>query len=101
MAVTASATLRRASGVALVACVAVLVLAPASAGAGEREPRACFTQTPTGSISTGQTVTFDSSCSGQGQGGIALRAWDLDDDGQFDDSTEAIVTRTFPSPGKY
>lgn len=98
---TISATLRRALGIALSACVAVLLLVPTSAGAGERKPTACFTQSPAGSVSTGQTVTFDSSCSRQGEGGIAFRAWDLDDDGQFDDSNETIVTRAFPSPGRY
>lgn len=97
--VTRSATRRHAPGVALIAFLAALLFAPASAPAGD-EPNACFTQSPAGSVPTGQAVTFDSSCSGP-QGQIAGRAWDLDNDGQFDDSNETTATRSFATPGKY
>jgi PKD repeat protein len=46
----------------------------------------------------GATVTFTATAS-DSDGTIAAIAWDTDDDGQFDDGTGAIVTRTFSTSG--
>ena len=65
-------------------------------------PIACFTQTPATAV-VGQAVTFDSTCSrDQDAGGrIASRAWDLDNDGSFDDGTGVTASRTFTSAGSF
>ncbi len=42
----------------------------------------------------GQTITFTSTSSGGGTAPIRL-AWDLDDDGDFDDGVGATVARRF------
>jgi plastocyanin len=47
---------------------------------------------------TGTEVTF-TDASTDADGAIVSRAWDLDDDGEFDDGTGAQVTRTYPTPG--
>ncbi len=36
-----------------------------------------------------------------GDGTIAARAWDLDNDGQYDDATGATATRSFPTAGTF
>jgi PKD repeat protein len=45
-------------------------------------------------------VTF-TDASTDGDGTIASRAWDLDDDGAFDDGTGATASRSFPAAGTY
>ena len=62
---------------------------------------------PTGSISsspsapkTGDTVTFTSGASDP-DGSIASLAWDLDNDGQFDNGTAATATKSFSKAGTY
>jgi YD repeat-containing protein len=64
-----------------------------------RPPVAAFTSTPA-SPSTGDQVTF-SSTSTDPDGSIASQAWDLDNDGQFDDGTAATATKAFSKPGTY
>jgi plastocyanin len=61
-----------------------------------RPPVAAFVRTST----VGTTVTFTSTSSDQ-DGRIVAQAWDLDDDGAYDDATGSTATRTFPAPGKY
>jgi|GEM_PF-6947392 len=46
---------------------------------------------------TGQDVTFTSTSTGA----IASQAWDLDDDGAFDDGTDASAHVTFAAPGRH
>ena len=62
-------------------------------------PTAAFTQAPA-SPQTGQQVTFTDG-STDTDGTIASRAWDLDDDGAFDDGTAATAARSFSAAGTY
>jgi PKD repeat protein len=62
-------------------------------------PTASFTYAPT-TPSTGQEVTFTSSSSDV-DGTIASRAWDLDNDGSFDDGSAATAKQTFTTPGNH
>lgn len=78
---------------------AALLVLPGSALA--RPPVACFTQSPSSAALTNQTVTFNSSCTTDPDGNLSGRAWDLDNDGQFDDGTSVSVSRTFPTAGAY
>jgi glucose/arabinose dehydrogenase len=67
---------------------------------GNQAPHAVATASP----SAGDpplNVTFDSAGSSDPEGGGLTRAWDLDGDGAFDDSTAASATATFSSPGRY
>jgi PKD repeat protein len=65
-----------------------------------RAPVAAFTISPN-PTSTGQQVTFDSTTSSDPDGTIASRAWDLDNDGAFDDGTAATASRSFATAGTY
>jgi uncharacterized repeat protein (TIGR01451 family) len=47
------------------------------------------------------TVNFNGSGSSDPEGGPLTYAWDLDGDGQFDDSTAATETHTYTQPGTY
>jgi|GEM_PF-3027234 len=62
-------------------------------------PSASFTVSP-GSPAVGQTVTFTDT-STDADGTVATRAWDLDDDGQYDDATGVSATRAFAAAGTY
>ena len=62
-------------------------------------PTAAFSFTPQ-SPSTADTVTFTSS-STDPDGTIANQAWDLDNDGQYDDATGATATGRFATAGTY
>jgi PKD repeat protein len=85
----------------LLLLVAGLVLAAsATAQRGNTPPTACFSASPA-TPTTGQAVTFDSSCSTDPGGSISSRAWDLDNDGSFDDGTGTTASRTFATPGNY
>ena len=84
----------------LLALTAGAFAAPAANAAS---PIACFTQSPA-NPTPGQTVTFNSSCSRDpdSSGRITNRAWDIDNDGSYDDNVGAItVTRTFATAGTY
>jgi PKD repeat protein len=48
----------------------------------------------------GDTVTFSSTASDP-DGPIAGHQWDLDNDGQFDDGSGAVASRSFDEPGAY
>ena len=60
-------------------------------------PVAAFTVAPAEPLA-GEQVTFRST-STDADGRIASVAWDLDDDGQYDDAGTATTTRTFTSAG--
>jgi hypothetical protein len=62
-------------------------------------PTASFTAAP-GSPRSGQTVSF-SDTSTDADGTIATRAWDLDDDGQYDDGAGATAARAFTAAGGF
>ena len=62
-----------------------------------RGPAASFDFTPS-NPNTGDEVTFTSS-STDPDGSIASRAWDLDDDGQFDDGGANTAKKTFATQG--
>jgi PKD repeat protein len=47
----------------------------------------------------GQPVTFDAAASSDPEGTALTYAWDLDDDGSFDDGTNATASRTYADPG--
>src|SRR5206468_4058779 len=64
-----------------------------------RAPTAAFGAAPN-PAPTGTTVTF-TSAAGDVDGSIAAQAWDLDDDGQFDDGTAATATKAFAKAGTY
>ncbi len=62
-------------------------------------PTASFTRSISAPVS-GQTVTFTDT-STDSDGTIASRAWDLDDDGLFNDGAGATATKTFAISGSY
>ncbi len=62
-------------------------------------PSAAFTVSP-GSPVVGETVTFTDT-STDADGTVASRAWDLDDDGQYDDATGVSAGRSFPAAGSF
>jgi PKD repeat protein len=92
--------LRRIARIGLLTFLGSVVYAPAAV-AGE-DPHACFTQSLSFPV-PGQTTTFDSSCSTgpPGHNHITSRAWDLDNDGSFDDGSGVTASRSFPSAGTY
>ena len=65
-----------------------------------RAPSASFTIFPEDPL-TEQLVTFDSTGSSDQDGVIASRAWDLDNDGAFDDGASTTASRMFELPGTY
>ena len=62
-------------------------------------PSAAFAVAPA-APQAAQTVTFTDT-STDSDGTIAARAWDLDDDGSFDDGAGATAARAFPAAGTY
>jgi large repetitive protein len=64
---------------------------------GSAAPTAGITPSTTTPL-TGQSVAFTSSSSDP-DGSIVAWAWDLDDDGAFDDGTGPAAAQGFPSPG--
>lgn len=66
---------------------------------GNRAPSASFSYFPA-APTAGASVSFVSTSSDPDTP-IARQAWDLDDDGAFDDGTGERVSRTFPSAGTY
>jgi PKD repeat protein len=65
-----------------------------------RAPIARATASPTSGAAP-LTVNFDGSGSSDPDGGNLSYAWDLDDDGSFDDSTAAKPTYTYTTAGSY
>jgi PKD repeat protein len=64
-----------------------------------RPPTASFDYSPA-SPETNEAVTFKST-SVDPDGSVKSQAWDLDNDGQFDDGTQVTAQRSFKSPGSY
>ena len=81
------------------ATLSVTVNAAPTAPPPNQPPAASFTAVPAAPL-TGDVVTFVST-STDPNGPIASQAWDLDNDGQFDDSSSATATRSFAFPGTY
>lgn len=71
----------------------------AVAGTGNQAPTASFDHTPSSPL-TGDTVSFTSTSSDP-DGTIASQAWDLDNDGLYDDATGSTASRSFPTGGSY
>ena len=67
--------------------------------AANQPPVASFTFTP-GAPLVGATVTFKST-STDSDGTIVSQAWDLDNDGQFNDGTGLTATTAFTTPGPH
>jgi plastocyanin len=67
---------------------------------GTDPPVASFTVNPSGSVPTGTHITVTST-STDADGSIAQTAWDLDNDGAFDDATGPTAGRSFASAGNY
>ncbi len=70
-----------------------------SAAPVNQPPSASFSQTPASPVA-GQQITFGDT-STDADGTIAARAWDLDNDGAFDDGTGASAQTTFAAAGTY
>jgi len=68
--------------------------------ATNQPPVATASATPTNGAAPLQ-VSFDGSGSSDPEGQALTYAWDLDGDGQFDDSTAAKPTFTYSQPGSY
>jgi PKD repeat protein len=66
---------------------------------GDRPPAASFTHLPS-APGAGEPVSFFST-STDPDGPISGQAWDLDNDGTFDDATGPAAVRSFASPGTY
>src|SRR5436190_3905745 len=64
-----------------------------------RPPVASFTSGPA-SPSTGDAITF-SSTSSDPDGSVASQAWDLDNDGQYDDGSGSTASEAFAKAGTY
>ncbi len=66
---------------------------------GNQAPSASFTWSPSAPIRN-EMVTFTST-SADADGVIASQAWDLDNDGKFDDGTGVTASRSFKDAKKY
>lgn len=62
-------------------------------------PTASFTVAPA-APQTGQSITFTDT-STDSDGAIATRAWDLDDDGAYDDGSGSTASRSFAAAGTF
>ena len=85
----------------LLIVVALVLGGPAvyAVAADNARPNASFTVSPAGPVA-GEQVTFTST-STDPDGQIAWQAWDLDNDGRYDDGGAKTATRTFGSAGNY
>ncbi len=66
---------------------------------GNQPPSASFSQAPASPVAN-EGVTFTDT-SQDGDGVVASRAWDLDDDGDFDDGAGTSASRSFPAAGSF
>jgi PKD repeat protein len=90
----------------LFALMALALAGPAVANHDEEDnerPTASFTVSPSSPV-TGELVTFNSTSSDE-DGSITSQAWDLDNDGSFDDGScgpnPCRASRTFSTSGSY
>jgi hypothetical protein len=74
--------------------------APSNVVIGNRGPTASFTTFPASPL-VGEVVSFDSTPSSDPDGTVASRAWDLDNDGEFDDGAGVSASRNYLFPGSY
>lgn len=81
-----------------VVVTALVALAVAAAPAAAR-PRASI-QVSNAAPLSGEPVTFASTAEQDGEVPIVSHAWDLDDDGEFDDAAGTSVTAAFSRPGR-
>jgi PKD repeat protein len=77
--------------------LAILIAAFVLAGAGDASAASVSFSVSPPTPQTLEPVTFTSTSTGD----IQTYAWDLDNDGHFDDGTTPTVSRTFPSSGIY
>jgi PKD domain len=79
------------------ATVLALLAWPAAALAADQRPHASFSYSPE-DPRAGQQVRFESaSCDPDGR--LVRQAWDLDDDGAYDDALGRMATQTFAGSG--
>ena len=71
-----------------------------SATGGNQPPTAVIQATPTSGAAP-LTVQFNGSGSSDPEGTPLQYAWDLDNDGSFDDGTAVTASRTFTNPGNF
>jgi PKD repeat protein len=90
---------RRAAQVSLIVAFSLLIAGPANSAYENRAPVASYTFSPSAPL-VGEQVSF-SSTSTDSDGRIAYQAWDLDNDGSFDDGTAVTASRSFASAGTY
>jgi PKD repeat protein len=95
---------RRAAQTTLVALLTLVLTGPVVHANHDDDhdnsrPVASFTFSPPSPV-TGETVTFTSTSSDP-DGQVVFQAWDLDNDGRYDDGTASKATRAFGSAGSY
>ena len=88
---------RRAWFFRLVALASLAFWAPAAYAAA---PHADFTVSPPAPV-TGEAITFTSTSFDPDGDAITAQRWDLDGDGEFDDASGPIATRSFNAAGTY
>ena len=91
--------LRRTSQLALLVAVSLALAAPMAHASDNVAPTAAYTVSPAAPVA-GEAVTFTSTSS-DAQGSITYQAWDLDNDGHYDDGEATTATRTFSAAGNY
>jgi glucose/arabinose dehydrogenase len=69
--------------------------------AGNQSPNAVVTATPPYSHSAPLTTQLNASGSSDPEGNSLTYQWDLDEDGQFDDATGAVTSKTYTTTGVY
>lgn len=74
--------------------------AQAAPGVPNRPPVACMSVSEPAPVA-GETVQFSSKSTDAPDGTITAQAWDLDNDGSFDDGTGTTASRSFAAPGSY
>ena len=79
--------------------MSLALAAPMAHASDNVAPTAAYTVSPAAPVA-GEAVTFTSTSS-DAQGSITYQAWDLDNDGHYDDGEATTATRTFSAPGNY
>jgi PKD repeat protein len=84
---------------ALLVTASLALAAPMAHASDSVAPTAAYTVSPAAPVA-GEAVTFTSTSS-DAQGSITYQAWDLDNDGHYDDGEATTATRTFSAAGNY